>query len=105
MTDRISCPECDGTGETLVGPVRVACRFCHGRGYVGDDNEPAERGAAEIVSDRPLPPWWQEPGMDAYPDCAMCFGAGRVVNLGGNLTGGVPTVMVEAPCPACAPAC
>lgn len=40
--------------------------------------------------------------MDSIPiECKICFGAGRVVNLGGDLRGGVPSKMIEALCPAC----
>ena len=42
MTDRIECPDCEGTGEQTISSLRLSCRFCQGTGYVGGDNEPAD---------------------------------------------------------------
>lgn len=95
MTDRIDCPECQGSGEQAIGPLRLSCRFCHGNGYVGGDNEPAAVSDASPTH-RPV---WEEPAVRALAFCHVCFGAGKVVNLGGT---GEPTgVVIELPCPAC----
>lgn len=100
MTDRLDCPDCDGSGEERIGPLRLVCRFCRGAGYVGDDNEPGEERPCECDGE-PLPVWDQV-GVEALPGCRMCLGTGRVINLGGGVGGGVATSMVESPCPACA---
>lgn len=104
MTDRLDCPDCGGTGEQAIGPLRLLCQFCRGRGYVGDDNEPAERNADEGLEVDPMnaTPAWEQSGADAIPGCATCFGTGKVIGLGGNVRGGVPSWLAEGPCPACA---
>jgi hypothetical protein len=95
MTDRLQCPQCDGTGRQAIGPLRLACPFCHGLGYVGSGNEPAE----ERSLPQPMRPVWEEPAARVLTVCRMCFGARKVVNLGGT---GEPTgYLVEMPCPAC----
>lgn len=99
MTDRLNCPDCGGTGEQLIGPVRVLCYFCRGYGYVGDDNEPAERG--EVEESTEPPPVWDQVGADDLPGCSVCLGTGRVIGLDGNVEGGTASTMVEGPCPAC----
>lgn len=98
MSDRLQCPDCDGTGRQVIGSLQLACRFCLGRGYVGGDNEPAEeREAPPMESVRPV---WEEPAVRILTVCRVCFGARKVVNLGGT---GEPTgYMIEMPCPACA---
>jgi hypothetical protein len=103
MTDRLDCPNCAGTGEQRLGPLRLLCTFCRGLGYVGDDNEPAERNDDADEEAHPMtePPVWQHPATEGLPGCRVCFGSGRVVNLGGDVRGGTPSRMVEAPCPAC----
>lgn len=95
----MDCPDCGGSGEQLIGPVRVMCYFCRGHGYVGDDNEPAERG--EIEESSQPPPVWEQLGSEVLPGCAACLGTGRVVGLGGDVNGGVPSAMIERSCPAC----
>lgn len=45
-------------------------------------------------------PVWDEPAARALTVCRVCFGAGKVVNLGGT---GEPTGhLVEMTCPECA---
>ncbi|HEY1706117.1 MAG TPA: hypothetical protein VGG75_41100 [Trebonia sp.] len=97
MTDRLQCPECSGTGQQVIGPLTLACPFCQGAGYVGDDNEPAEdQPAPEPAAARPV---WDQPAARTLTVCRVCFGAGKVVNLGGT---GEPTgKLVEMPCPEC----
>jgi hypothetical protein len=97
MSDRLQCPDCYGTGQQAIGPLRLSCRFCLGRGYVGDDNEPAEEHEAPpMAATRPV---WEEPPVRVLTVCRVCFGARKVVNLGGT---GEPTgYLVEMPCPAC----
>ena len=96
LTDRLQCPECSGTGEQVIGPLRMACAFCRGHGYVGGDNEPAEEREIPIQPTRPV---WAEPATPTLTVCRMCFGARKVVNLGGT---GEPTgYLVQMPCPAC----
>jgi RecJ-like exonuclease len=95
LTDRLVCPECGGTGEQIIGTLRLGCLFCGGRGYVGDDNEPAEDTPPPDMPD----PVWEHPAAQGLPLCPRCLGAGKVVNLGGT---GEPTgKLVELPCPAC----
>lgn len=96
MTDRLQCPDCGGSGRQVIGPLRMACLFCHGFGYVGGDNEPAEERELPIHAMRPV---WDEPAVRVLAVCRVCFGARKVVNLGGT---GEPTGhLVEMPCPAC----
>jgi RecJ-like exonuclease len=103
MTDRLPCPDCSGSGEKAFGPMTVLCPFCRGRGYVGDDNEPAERNQepADNIDPRAATPIWDDPGARGLSGCKVCLGTGRVINLGGDVRGGTPSTMVEAPCPAC----
>lgn len=96
LTDRLQCADCGGTGRQVIGPLQLACRFCGGLGYVGDDNEPAEEGVQES---RPMRPVWEEPAARTLTVCRVCFGAKKVVNLGGT---GEPTgYLIEMPCPQC----
>ena len=96
MTDRLQCPECKGSGQEVIGPLRMVCPFCRGPGYVGGDAEPGGQREPDPLSPRPV---WEEPAVQILPVCRVCFGAGKVVNLGGT---GEPTRrLVEMPCPAC----
>jgi hypothetical protein len=96
LSDRLQCPDCDGTGRQFIGPLELACRFCGGSGYVGNDNEPAEDRVGEP---QPMQPVWQEPATRTLAVCRVCFGAQKVVNLGGT---GEPTgYLIELPCPKC----
>lgn len=106
MTDEISCPECDGVGESRIGWLRLQCRLCHGAGYVGGDNEPGEDGPRyradgykipeegeeyDPAVHGPLPPVGSHPAVTGSGLCRTCLGS-RVVAS--------PT-MVEVPCPEC----
>jgi|SRR5579875_2314159 RecJ-like exonuclease len=96
LTDRLQCPECHGAGRQVIGPLRMACPFCHGLGYVGGDNEPAEERDEPRPAVRPV---WEEPATRTLTVCHVCFGARKVVHLGGT---GEPTgYVIEMPCPAC----
>lgn len=96
LTDRLQCPECDGTGRQAIGTLRLVCRFCRGAGYVGGNNEPAERHSEPPGTVRPV---WEEPAVRTLTVCRMCLGTGKVVNLGGT---GEPTgKLIELPCPSC----
>jgi RecJ-like exonuclease len=96
LTDRLDCPECHGSGRQVIGPLQMTCAFCHGLGYVGGDNEPAEDPGEPR---RPMRPVWKEPAIRTLAVCHVCLGARTVVNLGGT---GEPTgKLVELPCPAC----
>jgi DnaJ-class molecular chaperone len=100
VSDRLDCPDCGGTGEQRYGPINVRCLFCRGQGYVGDDNEPAEDRAG-TRSDERVPLWQQTGAADRaaeLPGCAVCLGAGVVVNLGDIER---PSTLIEAPCPRC----
>lgn len=103
MTDRLECPDCGGSGQQRFGPVNVLCPFCRGLGYVGDDNEPAERDPDDGAEVHPMEadPVWEQPGARAVPGCSVCFGSGTVISLGGDVRGGVPKTMVRLPCPQC----
>lgn len=94
MTDRLACPECDGTGETVIGSLHFACGFCQGAGYVGDDNEPAEErpGSDEVI------PVWRQVGAETIPGCPTCLGVGQVIYLGDDEPA---SVIVRVPCPSC----
>ncbi|MDL4774984.1 MULTISPECIES: hypothetical protein [Thermomonosporaceae] len=98
MTDKLECPDCGGEGEQRIGPLRFACRFCMGRGYVGGDYEPAEDPAPGDLSRPEDTPVWDEPVMAGFPGCVTCLGAGMVVHVGDINR---PTKMVESRCPAC----
>jgi hypothetical protein len=75
---------------------KLECRFRHGSGYVGGDYEPAEDQGDEFQRMRPV---WQEPSTGTLTVCRVCFGAKKVVNLGGT---GEPTgQLIELPCPEC----
>ncbi|MDL4772885.1 MULTISPECIES: hypothetical protein [Thermomonosporaceae] len=103
MTDRLECPDCSGTGEQKFGPLTVSCLFCRGLGYVGDDNEPATRDEVESEDVHPMTatPAWDQPGGDRVSGCPQCLGTGRVISLGGDVRGGVPTQMIQTACPSC----
>ena len=105
MTDPITCPECGGRGETAIGTLRLKCRFCHGRGTVGGDYEPAEGGHQRTDGYRmpeegedydpevhgPLPAVGEHPAVTGSGLCTTCLGA-RVV---------VTEMLTEMRCPAC----
>lgn len=96
LTDRLECSDCGGTGRQVIGPLQLACRFCGGWGYVGGDNEPAE---VRDELPHPVRPVWEAPAVRTLAVCHVCFGARKVVNLGGT---GEPTGrMITMPCPAC----
>lgn len=97
MSDRLQCPQCNGTGEQVAGPLRMVCTFCQGAGYVGDDNEPAEEREAPPGPVRPV---WEHPAVRTLTVCKTCLGTRKVVNLSdreGETTG----KLVEMPCPEC----
>jgi RecJ-like exonuclease len=96
LTDRLDCPECHGSGRQIIGPLQMTCAFCHGLGYVGGGNEPAEDHGEPRG---PMRPVWEEPTVRTLAVCHVCLGARRVVNLGGT---GEPTgKLIEMPCPVC----
>lgn len=97
MSDRLQCPSCDGTGQQVIGTLHMACTFCQGLGYVGDDNEPAEEREAPPG---PVQPVWEHPAVRTLAVCKVCLGTRKVMNLSdtdGELTGKI----IEVPCPAC----
>lgn len=109
MSDEIACPECGGTGEERIGPLRLMCRFCHGRKVVGGEDEPAEDGPRynargwkipeegeeyDPAVHGPLPPAGDHPAVRHSGLCRTCLGAGVVVAEG---------TYAEAPCPDCSP--
>lgn len=98
MSDPLTCPECEGSGEEHLGPLVLACRFCCGRGEVGGDHEPAE--------DPPEPEGFGPPVGRSVPVresglCATCLGAGVVASLGCDEQGCHPGTVIEVPCPSC----
>ena len=98
MTDPITCPECHGRRGQLVGTAFLACRFCGGRGWVGGDNEPAERDDRPLLP--PPPAWehkvWADPTVSAKLPCRYCLGTRQVANV--DEAAGT---LVMAACPAC----
>jgi len=81
VSDRLDCPDCGGSGEQRMGPLVLACNFCGGRGYVGDDSGPPPEP----------PPVWADVGTANFPGCRVCLGAGHVVT----------STLQQLPCPAC----
>lgn len=83
VTDPITCPECQGRRGEQLGPLFLACRFCGGTGWVGGDNEPAER----CQKPPPPPPTatdhkvWSDPWIAAALPCRYCLGAGTVASI------------------------
>jgi hypothetical protein len=64
---------------------------------VGEDNEPAEEHEAPPMT--AVRPVWEEPAAQVLTVCRVCFGARKIVNLGGT---DEPTGhIIEMPCPAC----
>ncbi|WP_436764335.1 hypothetical protein [Streptosporangium sp. V21-05] len=82
MSDPITCPECDGEGGQRLGRLRIACRFCHGRGWVGAEHEPAE--PPPPPAERP-PAWehriWSDSATAAFPGCRYCLGTETVAHV------------------------
>ncbi|MEV4173965.1 hypothetical protein [Nonomuraea sp. NPDC049709] len=83
MTDPITCPECHGRRGEQLGDLFLACQFCGGRGWVGGDNEPAERGHGEPP---PPPPAsehkvWSDPWIAAQLGCRYCLGSKQVSHI------------------------
>lgn len=100
MTDPITCPECGGARGERVGELFLACQFCHGRGLVGGDFEPAEQ--AEAVPPVKPPAWrhrtWQDPEVARGIKCRHCMDAREVTHLDERAGR-----MLVAPCPVCVP--
>lgn len=95
MTDPITCPECGGRRGEQVGAAFLACQFCHGRGWVGGEHEPAEQG--QEPPDGPPPVWddprWRDPAIASAFSCRRCLGAGKVTSVDRERG-----VLVEAVC-------
>ncbi|MFC4906703.1 hypothetical protein [Actinomadura gamaensis] len=100
MSDRKDCPGCDGVGEQRLGPFRFACFFCRGAGCVGEDG--GTTSGIDPAPARAYTPVWEQPGSEIMPGCQACLGVGRVISLGGDVRGGRPSKLTEAPCPVCA---
>jgi hypothetical protein len=96
MTDRITCPECDGTKGEQLGHLFLACQFCGGLGWVGGPNEPAQRGEAPPPEPSPV---WAHPAMAGTGLCLYCMGAREVIHV----AGGVGDPVRRGPCPVCVP--
>ncbi|MEV4753295.1 hypothetical protein AB0K21_43725 [Streptosporangium sp. NPDC049248] len=82
MTDPITCPECEGEGGQHLGRLRIACSFCHGRGWVGAEHEPAESPPPPA---EPPPVWehriWSDSAVAAFLGCRYCLGSEMVAHL------------------------
>lgn len=63
-------------------------------GTIGGGRGPSPR--------RTYKPVWEQLGSEILPGCRACLGVGRVISLGGDVRGGRPAKMTEAPCPVCA---
>lgn len=83
VTDHIACPECEGRRVERLAGLELACRFCGGLGWVGGDNEPAQRG----VKPPPPPPnatnhpVWSDPWIAAAIGCRLCLGSRQVMHV------------------------
>ncbi|WP_440071934.1 hypothetical protein [Streptosporangium sp. OZ121] len=82
MSDPIICPERDGEGDRRLGRLRVACRFCHGRGWVGAEHELAEPPPPPT---EPPPAWehriWSDSAAAAVLGCRYRLGSKTVAHL------------------------
>ncbi|MGC5010123.1 hypothetical protein ACLQ2R_05105 [Streptosporangium sp. DT93] len=82
MSDPITCPECEGEGGQRLGRLRIACRFCDGRGWVGAEQEPAE--PPPPPAEQP-PAWehriWFDSAAAAVLGCRYCLGSQTVAHL------------------------
>lgn len=82
MTDPITCPECQGAKGERLGELFLACQFCHGRGWVGGDHEPAETPPPPAA---PPPAWehkvWGDSYIAAALPCRRCLGSGRLAHV------------------------
>ncbi|MEV7006877.1 hypothetical protein [Streptosporangium sp. NPDC051022] len=100
MTDPIACPECEGRRGQQLGGLFLACRFCGGRGQVGGEHEPAERGGDREPPPRPAA-WehrvWSDPAVAAVLPCRYCLGARTVSHIDQE-----SRRMTATACPACA---
>lgn len=98
VSDRITCPECGGAKGQQLGDLFLACQFCSGLGWVGGDNEPAERG--DQPPPEPPPAWEHKVWLDSWiarrVGCRHCLGSGKVSTIDDE-----SRTMVSAPCPAC----
>lgn len=99
MPDPITCPQCEGRAWEPLGPLRIECAFCHGRGMVGDPDPDPDTAPPK----RPPPVWEDRRWRDAPATnsarslCRYCFGAREVCSLAEE-----SRTLVSAPCPACA---
>ncbi|GLV50777.1 hypothetical protein TBS_13490 [Thermobispora bispora] len=97
MTDPITCPECQGAKGQRIGPLFLACPFCHGRGWVGGAHEPAEPPPPPVV---PPPVWehrvWRDPVIAAALSCRYCLGSGEVAHVDD-----AARAVVTVACPVC----
>ena len=95
VTDPITCPECGGSKGQRFGTLFLACQFCGGHGWVGGDNEPAERG--EHPPPAPPPAWkhkvWRDPFMSSAFPCRLCFGSRTVIHVDAEAG-----TVVQVPC-------
>src|SRR5437868_304529 len=98
MTDEIVCPQCEGRTWEHLGPLRIECSFCHGRGVVGGPDDPEENPPAPPAV--PPPAWehriWQDIGMIRTLTCRYCLGAKTVSHYDAERQ-----TLTVLPCPAC----
>ncbi len=80
MSDAITCPKCEGESSQRLGQLRIACRFCHGRGWVSAEHEPAE----------PPPPPTSRPRLGAPHLVRLRRGLSEMPLLPGIADGGAP---------------
>lgn len=106
MSDPLTCPQCEGRKVEKIGPLSLACLFCHGRGTVGGTFEPAEDrqertdGFRDPVDGEtydpaihgPLPSVGAHPAVRGTGLCPECLGARTVIH---------GPHMRSEPCPSC----
>jgi hypothetical protein len=99
MSDPITCPECEGRTWGWLGPLRIECGFCHGRGIVGGPGDPEENPPSPPAG--PPPAWehrvWRDIGDHPALPCRYCLGARTVAHHDLDAR-----TLINYPCPVCA---
>lgn len=67
------CPECRGSGETVIGTLSVTkpCPFCHGTGNIYDKKEEKYKDCPHCIGGE------IERSEPVYSRCSLCKGSGE----------------------------